>query len=79
MYVELPCDLLLIPILSSDGAAGLWGRPSTVLDGSSARVCVSESEYLVRQSGGVSAGLASESITKTDGGKMETEGRKKRS
>lgn len=79
MYVEPPCDLLLIPILSSGGATGLWGRPSTVLDGSSACVRVSEIECLVRQSGGVSAGLASESITKTDGGKMETGGRERKS
>lgn len=72
MYVELPGDLLLISDFSSGEPARLLGRPSTVLDGSSANVCVSERGCLERQRGVVSAGLASTSITRTDGGKMET-------
>lgn len=72
MYVEPPCDLLLTSDLSSGEGAGLCGRPSIVLDGSSACVCVSQRGFLVRQSGVVSAGLASASIIRTDGGKMET-------
>lgn len=76
MYVELPCGLLLISDLPSGKPAGLWGLPSTVLEGSSGCVCASMVEYLVRQRGVVvcvvSAGLASTSIIRTDGGKMET-------
>lgn len=72
MYVGPPCVLLLTSDLSSGEAGGLCGRPSIVLDGSSACVCVSERDGLVRQSGVVSAGLASASIIRTDGGKMET-------
>lgn len=73
----LLCDLLLTSDLSSSEAAGLWGRPNTVLDGSSARVLVSMRDCLVRQSGVISAGLASVSIMEADGGKMET-GRRER-
>lgn len=76
--MEPPCDLLLTSDLPSGKAAGLCGRPSTVLDGSSARVCVSDTECLVRQSGAASAGLASASI-RTDGGKMETRRREMKS
>lgn len=75
--MEPPCGLLLTSDFTSWGAAGLCGRPSIVLDGSSARVFVSERDCLVRQSGAVSAGLASASITRVDGGKMETGGRKR--
>lgn len=82
MYVELPCGLLLISDLPSGKPAGLWGLPSTVLEGSSGCVCASMVEYLVRQRGVVvcvvSAGLASTSIIRTDGGKMETGGRGER-
>lgn len=46
-----------------------------VLDGSSACVSVSEGDSLVRQSSVISAGLASASIIRTDGGKMDTGGR----
>lgn len=71
MYGGPPCDLLLTSVFSTGEAAGLCGRPSMVLDGSSACVCVSDRDCLVRQSGVVSAGLASASI-RADGGKMET-------
>lgn len=71
-YVELPCELLLTSDLSSGEGAGLCGRPSIVLDGSSACVCASETERLERQSGVVSARLASASIIRAVGGKMET-------
>lgn len=69
MYVELLCDLLLTSDLSPGMAAGLRGRPSTVLDGSSAWARVSETECLARQSGAVSAASAS---IRTNGGKKET-------
>lgn len=81
-YVELACGLLLISDLPSGKRAGLWGLPSTVLEGSSGWVCVSMVECLVRQRGVViwvvSAGLASTSIVRTDGGKMETGERRER-
>lgn len=77
-YAWLLCDLLLTPGLSSGRAAGLFGWPSMVLDGSSACVCVSERDCLVRHSGVISAGLASASIVRTDGGKMDTGGREER-
>lgn len=66
-------DLLLIPDISSGRVAGLCACPSVVLDGSSACACASE--VLVRHSGVVSARLASTSIVRTDGGKMETAGK----
>ena len=78
MYGGPPCDLLLTSVFSTGEAAGLCGRPSMVLDGSSACVCVSDRDCLVRQSGIVSAGLASASIIRVDGGKMETGGREGR-
>lgn len=78
MYGGPPCDLLLTSVFSTGEAAGLCGRPSMVLDGSSACVCVSDRDCLVRQSGVVSAGLASASIIRADGGKMETGGREGR-
>lgn len=71
-YAGLPCDLRLTPDFSSCRVAGLCGRPSIVLDGSSACVCVSDRECLVRHSGAVSARLASASVIRMDGGKMET-------
>lgn len=78
-YAGLPYDLRLTSVFSSTGeGAGLCGRPSMVLDGSSACVCVSKTDRLVRQSGAVSAGLASASIIGPDGGKMETGGREKK-
>lgn len=63
-------DLFLTPDISSGRAAKLCGCPSVVLDGSSACACTSE--FLVRQSRVVSAGLASASIIRMDEGKMET-------
>lgn len=66
-------DLLLTPDISSGRVAGLCTCPSVVLDGSSACACASE--LLVRHSGVVSARLASTSIVRTDGGKMETAGK----
>lgn len=75
-YAGLPCDLRLTPDFSSCCVTGLCGRPSIVLDGSSACVCVSDRECLVRHSGAVSARLASASVIRVDGGKMETAWRK---
>lgn len=49
-----------------------------MLDGSSACVCVSDRECLVRHSGAGSARLASASVIRMDGGKMETAWRKRK-
>lgn len=71
-YAGLPCDLRLTPDFSSCSVTGLCGRPSIVLDGSSACVCVSDRECLARHRGAGSARLASASVIRMDGGKMET-------
>lgn len=71
-YAGPPYDLRLTSVFSSGEAAGLCGRPSMVLDGSSACVCESKTDRLVRQSGVVSAGLASAPVIGPDDGKMET-------
>lgn len=71
-YVGPPCDLLLTSTFSPGGLE-LWAWPSMVLEGSSGwvwpslRVCL-----LLRQSGVISARLASASII--IGGKMDTMG-----
>lgn len=49
-----------------------------MLDGSSACVCVSDRECLARHSGAGSARLASASVIRMDGGKMETARRKRK-
>lgn len=74
----LSCDDLLLTLgISSGTAARLCGCPSVVLEGSSAWACTSE--VLVRQSGVVSAGLASASIVRMEEGKMETAERERKS
>lgn len=71
-YVEPACARLLTSVLPPAEGAGLRGRPSTVLDGSSARGCASRGDRVVRQSGVISAGLASAPVIRTEDGKMET-------